>query len=304
MNIPVIDFARFSDQPEMVADAVSRAAAEIGFMGVKNLGIDQAMLEAVYEASAEFFAQPSAIKQQSGYTKASDNFGFLGINNESLDPATPPDKKETFTMRAPYRYGVEDPRWPSAEFRELMIGFYQHCMARAFHLLQAFCQALELPEDFFQRRISGENTSLRLLYYPGDTAGELLPQQLGAGAHTDYGVITLLFQDDAGGLEVRDSSGRWVPVEPEEGLIIINTGDLMERWTNGRYRSTEHRVQPRTAHSPRFSIAFFVDPDNDVLVEALPSCLHGQPARYPPVTVEQHLMEKLQATHHGIASSS
>lgn len=298
MQIPVIDFSRFDHAPDEVAQQIYRAAAEVGFMGVKSLGVDQEMLREIYAASGAFFALPSEQKQQFGYSQAQDNFGFLGIDQESLDPATPPDLKETFTMRAAYQYSAQDPRWPSESFRELMVSFYQHCLDRAFALLRAFCLALDLPPDFFEQGISGENTSLRLLYYPSVQADQLQPGQLGAGAHTDYGVITLLFQDDAGGLEVKDAAGQWIPVEPEEGVIIINTGDLVERWTNGKLRSTAHRVQPKIGGGERRSIAFFVDPDNDVVVEVMRSCLDGKPAKYPPTTAKQHLLDKLQATHH------
>lgn len=301
MNIPVIDFSRFDEGPDRraeLAQEIYEAASQVGFMGVKNLGIDQEMLQQVYQASEHFFSRSTTEKQKHGYTNAADNFGFLGMDQESLDPTTPPDLKETFTMRAPFKHAVGDTRWPSAEFRDLMLEFYEHSLSQAFKLLSVFCHSLEVPEDFFEQGFSGENTALRLLYYPTRGAEVSSDLQLGAGAHTDYGVITLLFQDEAGGLEVRGADGDWIPVEPEEGVIIINTGDLIERWTNGKFRSTEHRVQPKIGQEERYSIALFIDPDNDVIVEVLPSCIDGDEPKYPPTTVRQHLMEKLKATHH------
>ena len=113
--------------------------------------------------------------------------------------------------------------------------------------------------------------------------------QLGAGAHTDYGMLTLLFQDKIGGLQVFDK-GVWLDVDPIEDTIVVNTGDLMERWTNGRFKSTLHRVQPRIGASPRSSIAVFVDPDTDTPVEVLASCIdEDHPARFEPITAGEHI---------------
>ena len=127
---------------------------------------------------------------------------------------------------------------------------------------------------------------------------EIENEQLGAGAHTDYGMITLLFQHGVAGLEVQDSEGHWHEVEPESDAIVINTGDLMERWTNGRYRSTPHRVQPKIGAEDRYSIAMFVDPDTETPVKVLESCLSpGESPRYPEVTAGEHIQERIRASH-------
>jgi isopenicillin N synthase-like dioxygenase len=111
-------------------------------------------------------------------------------------------------------------------------------------------------------------------------------------------MITLLFQKDIGGLEVQDAEGAWHPVAPENDAIVINTGDLMEHWTNGRYRSTPHRVQPKLRDIDRYSIAVFVDPDTETPVKVLDSCLKpGEKPRYPAITAGEHIQERIRASH-------
>ena len=160
--------------------------------------------------------------------------------------------------------------------------------------------ALGAPAAYFTRLHSGEAVSLRLLCYPPVNAANLQPGQLGAGAHTDYGFLTLLFQDNVGGLQVQDKTGAWIDVPPIPGAIVVNSGDLLERWTNRRYRSTLHRVVPSDATRTRYSIAMFIDPDPDAEVSVLPSCVdNARPALFPPITAGAHLQSKLEASHKG-----
>ncbi len=158
-----------------------------------------------------------------------------------------------------------------------------------------FSVVLKTPVDFFINRHTGENITLRLLHYPSVLTKEI--QQLGAGAHTDYGTMTLLFQDMIGGLEVQDDKGEWLSVEPVPNTIVFNTGDLMACWTNNYFRSTRHRVQPRINGSDRYSIALFLDPDSEVIVECLESCVsEDKPAITEPMTAGQHIQKKIAAT--------
>lgn len=302
MRIPVIDFSSYDEKnPQSLTalgQAVEEALTDIGFMSIRHLGIEAEELHAMFATSKAFFHQSKAEKQRCAYTTAEDNFGWQDIGDEHLDPGMPADLKETFTMRDPAKYREQDSRWPSAQFRDQTLTFYQHCLQAAFRVLRVFAAALGVERDFFVQYFKGENVTLRFLYYPDSGVEPSSPDQLGAGAHTDYGVITLLFQDDVGGLEVQDHNGQWTAVEYVEGAIVINTGDLMERWTNGRYKSTRHRVQPKIGRRERFSIAFFVDPDDATPVEVLPSCIRDdQPARFEPITAGQHILQKIRATH-------
>ena len=293
MSLPIIDCSR-SDSALQVGTALTA----VGFMLVRNAGIDPLMLERVFAASRAFFMGPEAIKRSCGYRSAAENFGYQGMTEENLDPTAPADLKQTFTMRNIVGNPPPLERWPSAEFRELMQAFFGHALEAAYRLQRNVARALDLPEDFFTRCHGGENITLRLLDYPASEQAPLDARQLGAGAHTDYGLLTLLFQDTVGGLQVLDAQDRWQSVAPVPGTIVVNSGDMLERWSNGRYQSTLHRVQPVTGARDRFSIALFLDPDNDTLVEALPSCIaSGASPRYPPITAREHLRQKLDASH-------
>ncbi|MEM6818732.1 MAG: 2OG-Fe(II) oxygenase family protein [Pseudomonadota bacterium] len=300
-QIPVIDFSRFnpSDQSslEALASEVDQALSGVGFMSVRHLGIDNELLCQVFEASRTFFSADESHKLGSAYRSASENFGYQGVGQENLDPSAPADLKETFTMRNVLHRPPDDARWPDGTFRDLMRAFYRECLDAAFRLMRVLTIALDLSPDFFQRYHSGENVTLRLLHYPSI---EKVPEagQLGAGAHTDYGLLTLLFQNDIGGLEVRTGDGEWQGVAASPQDVVINSGDLLEVWTNGRYRSTPHRVQPMSDSNHRQSIAMFVDPDSATEVAALPSCVSASnPARFSPTSAGRHLQERIEASH-------
>lgn len=300
--IPTIDFASYDpdDDQEMLrlADEVSEALTHSGFMKIRNLGIPQSQVEDAFERSKWFFTRPLDDKLRSAYVSAKENFGFQSLGVEHLDPSMPSDIKETFTMRDLLRHDPADERWPTAAFRDAFTDFYQACLEGAYRIQRVFSRALNLPDNFFINYHNGENVSLRLLYYPSNGEQTIQEGQLGAGAHTDYGLITLLYQHDVSGLEVQDADGVWHGVEPERDAIVINTGDLMERWTNGKYRSTPHRVQPKLGMVDRYSIAMFVDPDTETPVKVLESCLAaGEKPRYPEVTAGEHIQERIRASH-------
>ena len=291
MQIPNISFA--SGEAERCAN-LEAALTDMGFMSLSDTGIEAAQVSAVFEASRSFFQCSDEFKQRFRYQRAADNFGYQSVGMESLDPDRPPDLKEALTVRNPLAH--RDEHWPSAGLRDLILDFYQRCLVVAHRLQGDTATLLNVPRDFFHSRITGENVTLRLLHYPPLTTRE--SGQLGAGAHTDYGLLTLLFQDQVGGLEVLGrQSDNWIPVAPRAGEIVVNTGDLMERWTNGRFRSTCHRVQPQTGTGDRYSLALFLDPDDAVEVSCLPSCVSaGNPPRYHPTTAGEHILAKLQAS--------
>lgn len=302
MQVPVIDFTGYAPRERRsqteLARAVDEALIECGFFQATHLGIDSQILDQVFAASRQFFAASADTKLGSAYESAVENFGYQGMLEENLDPGAPADLKETFTMRNLINKPPNDGRWPSNEFRDLMASFYAACVEGAFRLQRVLARALDLEQEFFVDCHSGENVTLRLLHYPAVDKDHIEDRQLGAGAHTDYGLLTLLFQDDVGGLEVQSAEGDWTAVPAVDRAIVINSGDLLERWSNGRYRSTPHRVRPRTGNAERFSIAMFVDPDSNTEVEALPSCVcSNNPPRFAPVTAGAHLQEKIEATH-------
>lgn len=293
-TIPIIDFSPFFESEagrSAVGRAVYRAAHETGFMYLRGHAIPAAEIAEAFAMARAFFQQ--SVEEKERYLRTGGNFGYQSVAKEALDPTQPPDLKEDFTMRN--ALGMSEAVWPSPEFRGVAVGFYQRCRALAGDVMQAFAVALELPPDFFDDKHTGLTQTLRFLHYPPSKQ----PQtgQLGAGAHTDYGTLTLLFQDNAGGLEVKDADGRWVPAPPVEDAIVVNTGDLLARWSNDVFRSTFHRVlvRPESAAAGRQSIAFFSDPDPEVVVETIPSCVTVEnPARYGPITAGAHIDERIR----------
>ena len=302
MQTPIVSFKGFQSGDILTisdtVNSVDRALSDCGFMASSDLGFSNELIVRVFEASATFFSSDARNKMRSTYLSAEENFGYQAFASEHLDPASPPDLKETFTMRNILNAKIADNRWPSVEFKELMKLFFADCLEQAFFLQRILAKALNLDEDFFIKFHSGQNISLRLLHYPALSSDEVQNSQLGAGAHSDYGLITFLFQDSVGGLEIRDQNGNWQEIKPNNSVVLINSGDLLERWTNGKYRSTLHRVKPMTRGKERFSIAFFVDPDSDTEIKVLDSCIDSEtPRKFSDVNAGKYIRGKLENSH-------
>ncbi|MGY0216370.1 isopenicillin N synthase family dioxygenase [Endozoicomonadaceae bacterium StTr2] len=302
-KVPEIDFSSYSenhpDSLKTLALQVYEALSVYGFMAVSNIGIEASLQQRLFEVSKAFFRRPYAQKQQYAYGRAEEDSGYLALYQERLDPDTPADEKESFSICHILSRLNETHRWPSAELRNVMADFYRAAMTGAVKLQRVLACALETDPDFFVNRHSGSRTTMRTIYYPSPSPEPADSEQLGAGVHTDYGMFTFLFQDGVSGLEILDKDDKWIGVSPARDKIIINTGDLMERWTNGVFRSTRHRVRMNPDSEPRYSAAIFFDPDDDTVVETLPSCINdSRPNRFPPITAGEHILGKIKAAHH------
>jgi len=188
-------------------------------------------------------------------------------------------------------------QWPDlAGFKTTLLDYFTAQRRLCERLHQAFAIDLGVAPDYFRSFIDRPMATLRLLHYPphpGVFDGDLY----GAGPHTDYGNVTVLAQDDAGGLEVRMRDGSWTDARPVPGAFVCNIGDCLMRWSNDVYVSTPHRVVNRSGRD-RYSIAFFFDPNADAKVECLPTCMSAErPSRYPPITGAAYLKERLDATY-------
>jgi len=308
LEIPVIDFKPFLDGSESSRQAVAaqmrKASKEWGFFYLANCGMPEAELADAFVASRQFFALPVEEKNQVAWQNAESNRGYVGVRRERLDPERPGDLKEAFNL-APDLPEPGAPRnlWPAGQpdFEATMTRFLGECIDTADRVLEAFALALELPANFFVSAHDQHHHTLRLLHYPPLPEGfEPSDGESRAGAHTDYGSITLLFQDDVGGLEVRTRAGEWIRATPIPGTVVVNTGDLMHRWTNHVFCSTPHRVNvaPEHRHRDRYSIAFFCHPNKDAEIACIDSCATADsPALYEPITAGQHLQEKLTNTY-------
>jgi isopenicillin N synthase-like dioxygenase len=313
-DIPLIDFSPFlTDDPvgkQRVVAEIYRACHRVGFLYLSHHGIPQAAIDEAFEQSRRFFALPLAEKQAIAWSSEVSNRGYIGLGRERLNETQPGDLKEAFNLGREVSPAeavalgkpLVQNRWPAAlsSFRPTLTDFFSTCGAAAAHVFRAFALALGMPEGFIAAQHRAENYTLRLLHYPPlDCAPK--PGQIRAGAHSDYGTLTLLFQDDVGGLEVLSTQGEWVSAPAIPGAVLINTGDLTERWSNGIFRSTQHRVGLPQAAAPgrdRYSIAFFCEPDADALITCLPTCQGpSNPPKYPPITAGDYLLSRLQATY-------
>ncbi|HSG89196.1 MAG TPA: 2OG-Fe(II) oxygenase family protein [Pseudomonadales bacterium] len=278
-----------------VLAAVDGSLRASGFMALHAPDLAADATAPVFAAARAFFAQPVEAKARVAYRDTRENFGWQGLGVEALDPSRPGDLKESFTMRDLARHAAQEALFPSARFRSLALDLHARCDDLARTLMGLFAELLEVPFAFLDQAHSGANVTLRVLSYPG--AGpdrpQAAPEQLGAGAHTDYGSFTLLMTDGEPGLQIR-REGRWEDVDAPPGTVVVNTGDLMAHWSNDRYRSTWHRVVPPAR--PRLSIAFFVDPDDDTKVCCLPSCTRDREAAYADTTAGAHILRRLDAS--------
>ena len=212
--------------------------------------------------------------------------------------------------------GLDDPaaafvyspnRWPSrlAAMEPSFRAYYEAMADLVSRVMAAMAAGLGLDADYFEPFIDRHTSALRALHYPDLAGHDVEPGQLRAGAHTDYGTLTLLRQDDApGGLQLRGAAGEWHDVPAVPGAFVVNVGDALQRWTNDRWRSTLHRVvvPPPDAHRncERFSMAFFHNANWDAVIECIPTCVGpGEAPRHAPVTAGRHLMDKFRSTQPG-----
>lgn len=296
MTIPIIDFAIYDEKKldtlTQLAHEVDRALTNWGFISLKNIGIDTELRKETFANAREFFNRPLEEKRRYAYMDPKANFGYQAPLTETLEPGQPADLKEAFTMRDLQGHLTDDTAWPDEAFRLTAQSFFEACMQAAFRVLRVLAVALEEDPEYFVKLHSGENVTMRYLHYPS-SGFDVAKEQMGAGAHTDYGVVTLLFQDHVGGLQLKNGA-TWIDIPPMEGTANINTGDLMMHWSNGRYPSTCHRVLPLIGNIDRYSIAFFTDPDGDTEVDCLSSCVsEAHPKRYAAITAGEHIQRKI-----------
>jgi isopenicillin N synthase-like dioxygenase len=325
MMIPKIDIAPFlSSDPEgreAVVKQWANAFETIGFATIIGHSVPETLIENLHVEAQRFFDQPLEAKQACIQPVKADTQGYAGLGSEALArtldadaPPTPADycEKITFNYIDWERTGPSNELdseifrpnlWPSAPpaLRPLVETYFDHVYGLARSLMQIGALALDLPEDFFAPYYARMTTQLAMVDYPDQKIAPL-PGQIRSGAHVDYLGFTILRQDDApGGLQVRLPDGGWIDVAPVPRAFVINAGELLARWTNGRWKSNVHRVinPPRDLNrsARRLSIALFTGPNHDSVIECLPSCRSAAtPPKYGPIRAWDHFMEKVRAS--------
>ena len=296
--IPVIDL---SSDDATAARAIHAACTTSGFFYVARHGVPASVIERTVDQARAFFRQPVEQKRRAAVN--AHHRGFNALGDALMYEARYPDYKEFFSIGL--ELPEDDPdvrageklrgpnRWPPGmpAFREAFVAYYDALGACGARLLRCVALSLGAPPDFFAAMYAKRLQRSQMIYYPPHPAAAGA-DQFGLAPHTDFGCITLLWQDDNGGLEVQErSSGGWIAAPPIPGTLVVNVGDLLGRWTNDRYASTPHRVLNRSGRE-RFSIATFYDPDYKAVVD--PRMLGAETPRYPPIAAGDHILGRIE----------
>jgi isopenicillin N synthase-like dioxygenase len=303
-TIPILDLEGCSTSAkarQAVALRLHEACRDIGFFYIANHGVSEALLKAQLASAMRFFALPDEPKLALSAEKSPRRLGYEPMLRQVLDEGSAPDLKESFMYSLPAALPMvgEAEIWPTdlPGFDDQMTQYQHHMRTLGGQLMELIALSLELPENYFKSAFADAAYAVRLLRYPPQSAVGA-NNQLGAGAHTDWGAITLLYQDHSGGLEVRNAAGQWLRAQPIINTFVVNLGDLMRRWTNDFYQSTPHRVLNNTSGHDRYSVATFCSPGYSCRIECLPTCLpRGTHPRYAACTVGEHLREMATRTY-------
>jgi isopenicillin N synthase-like dioxygenase len=329
--VPVIDIGGWEGGDAAVRGAivaeVDEACRRVGFLQIIGHGVPAELCEAMRAGSDALFALPLEEKLRYRPPSPQVNRGYAAKGTESLTYSLgvdrPPDLFEAFNIGAdeypdtPYFTDERDrlfaPNiWPNRPegLRETWNEYFAAARTVAHRLTSIFAVALDLPPDYFEDKTDRSIDVFRSNYYSRD-ANEPPPaeQQMRMGAHTDYGICTVLFADPVPGLQIMGPDGEWHDVIPRDDALLVNLGDALAVWTNDRWRSTLHRVVPpppgEDGIARRRSYAFFHDGNADTILECLPTCTSADnPPKYPPITLVDHLMGKILAPRTLTASQS
>ncbi len=302
-QVPIVDLGLGSNETgRSIADIASQIEAAMtisGFFYIRNHGIDRATLNRLIEQTKAFFAAPAAVHQAIGIDK--NNRGFLATGEAKMLGATAHDLKEVFFFGR--EIAPDDPdllanvalvapnQWPSepAPFRGAVLDYLQAACTAGDTVLRAIAYMLGANEDFFVSRYARPMARGQLNHFPAPGA-DVKEDQFGVAAHTDFGSITLLYQHTPG-LEVFTRDQQWVAVPPVPDTLVVNIGDLLERWTNSELPSTRHRVRNQTGDS-RFSIAIFYDPSPTAIVD--PADLGYSTPAFEPIGAADYILSRSQ----------
>ncbi|WP_309612193.1 2-oxoglutarate and iron-dependent oxygenase domain-containing protein [Sphingomonas sp.] len=303
-NIASLSLTAADRDPASFAKSVGHSFEDYGFAIVRDHGISQSLIERAEEQAKAFFALPEQIKGAYLVPGCGGSRGYTAFGVETAKGAQAHDLKEFWhvgrELAAGHRFRamMADNIWPSElpGFRETFLTLFDAFDAVGVKVLRAIARYLAIDEDYFTDTVRDGNSVLRLLHYPPQSAPT--GQHIRAGAHEDINTITLLLGAEEAGLELKTKDGRWIPVSPKQGELVINIGDMLQRLTNGRLRSTSHRVvnpAPDRASHARFSMPFFLHFRPDFLIEALPGTVPaGEEAKWPPITAHDYLAERLR----------
>jgi isopenicillin N synthase-like dioxygenase len=308
MSIPVVDLAQFTGgdaaAKQAFVQALGKAYEEVGFVAVKNHGIPDELIRQQYEYVQQFFSLPLEKKLQYEIAGLAGQRGYTSFGREHAKGSDAPDLKEFFQFgqmvdaNHPLKWEYPDNVQVKeiAAFNPTLESAYRHFEQSGRSLLQAIALYLELDEHYFDEHIEDGNSILRCIHYPPITTEP--KSAIRAEQHEDINLITLLVGASADGLEILTKQGEWVPVTSLPEQIVVNVGDMLQRLTNNKLRSTTHRVvNPKRElwHTSRFSMPFFLHPKSAMSLACLESCIDAShPKAYPDATAGEYLDERLR----------
>ena len=284
--IPVIDLSplRSGENPSAVATALHAASQGLGFIYIKGHGIPASTIDAARAAAYQFFRAPDS--EKATISVSAQHRGWLRPGGAKMQDDAAVDLKESFIWgyedadgRTESDHPLRGPnQWPDTvpQLQAAAMAYFQQAHEVACQLMRGFALGLNQAEDFFLRSCERPISRGSFVYYPPQNT-DSSTRQFGVGPHTDFGVLTVLCQDNVGGLQVQDVDGNWVKAPPIEDTLIVNVGDLLSRWTDGAYKSTPHRVI-NTSGRERLSLVLAFDPDPETIIDARD--VHG--AAYQP----------------------
>ncbi|MDX2377665.1 isopenicillin N synthase family oxygenase [Microbacterium sp. LRZ72] len=330
-SVPSIDITAYvqggsAEAKQSVARLADAACRDVGFVQVHGHGIPDEVIAGLASAMDDFFVGKDLAEKSEYRTPPGINRGYAPPKSEatSLSLGVEPANKmndffEAFNIGLDRSYypgadlpegDYQDNLWPSDEFREPVERYFLQARQVALTLMEVFEDALGLPEGYFEARSRNATGTMRMNNYaltPG-LAVSLDGDLRGMGEHTDYGVVTVLWADQVKGLQILGNDGAWYDVNPDDGALLVNLGDVTARLTNDHWMSTLHRVKPPVVNGTierRRSVAYFHSFDWDAVVEPLPECVgEGESPLYEPITVHDHLHAKLQGSRAGVANTS
>jgi isopenicillin N synthase-like dioxygenase len=310
-EIPSLDLADFSGgdlaKKEKFVAALGAAYNNIGFVAIRNHFLTQTMQDRLYEAIKKFFALNDEVKKEYERADLAGQRGYTGKGKEHAKGRNTGDLKEFYhvgqelTASELAKEGYPPNVWPKEvpEFREIAIGVYKALEQTGTNMLRAIALYLDLPENYFDDKIKSGNSILRPIHYFSIDKPDSVPSDaVRAAEHGDINLITLLMGASADGLQVLRRDGKWIPITALPDQLVVNVGDMLERLTNKKLKSTIHRVvnPPRNLMNiPRYSIPFFMHPRSEMSLAALQGCVDKEnPKLWDDITAGEFLDQRLR----------
>ena len=307
-KIPVIDVkplrAGTLENAYSVALEIRQAAEEIGFFYIRNHGVPESVIKQSYSAAKDFFNLPKVVKNNVKIN--SNHHGYLCFGEAKMEQAESVDLKESFVwgLDLPEEHPsvtIENPflgrnQWPVEipEFKKSVYPFFEAGLQCGLDMMRAFALGMGLPEDSFLKATDEPIARSSIIHYPPQSE-DLGEEQFGVAPHTDYGCLTLLWQDQVGGLEVQNREGEWVTAHPIDNTLVVNVGDLLMRWTNEGFISTPHRVVNRKGQE-RYSMVIAWDPNFDTIVDPSIVCQNGALPLYSPLSCGDYVLSRFDSS--------